>query len=111
MGFINGRAVAAWAALITLATPATVGAAAGHRTVTIKDIDFKPGKVTIKKGQSVRWVWRDGQYVDHNVTLRKLHKHSPSQNSGTYTVRFTRTGTYKYLCTLHLNMTGTVTVR
>jgi plastocyanin len=100
------------AGALLLAAPGSVGAAtAGHRTVTLKDIAFHKPTVTIKRGQSVRWVWRDGQYTPHNVVFRQLHKHSATKTSGSYTLRFDRKGTYRYMCTIHLNMTGKVVVR
>jgi plastocyanin len=36
---------------------------------------------------------------------------SPTKTTGTYSVRFTRTGTYRYECTIHpASMRGTIIV-
>jgi plastocyanin len=93
------------------ATPPTARAAAAA-SVTLKDISFTPSTVTISTGQSVTWTWKDGT-TPHNVTSQGKHrfKSSTSKSKGTYTVRFTKAGTYKYVCTIHFGMNGKVVVR
>ncbi len=80
---------------------------AATTTVTLKDIAFKKSTVKIAKGASVKWVWKDGD-TPHNVTFAS--KHSKTQKSGSYTLRFGRTGTFKYHCTIHPGMDGKVVV-
>jgi plastocyanin len=94
-------------------TPALAAApprahAASTTTVTLKDISFKKATVKIAKGASVKWVWKDGD-TPHNVTFAS--KHSKTQKSGSYTLRFAKTGTFKYHCTIHPGMDGKVVVR
>ncbi|HVL96549.1 MAG TPA: cupredoxin domain-containing protein [Solirubrobacteraceae bacterium] len=86
--------------------------AATVRTVVLKNVEFNPASVTIRRGGSVRWVWRDGS-SSHDVTSRgtRRFKSSTTQRSGTHTVRFRRAGTYRYVCTIHPNMRGRVVVR
>jgi plastocyanin len=108
------RRLAAIVALTTVAVPAATGgalASASH-VVTLKGIAFKPARVVIHRGDSVRWVWRDG-VNPHNVTStgKVRFRSSTSKNKGTYSVRFTRAGTYRYVCTIHFGMKGTVVVR
>lgn len=101
------------AALGTAATGVPGAGAATTKRVIIKDIDFTPATVTITRGSRVTWVWRDGS-VPHDVTSRgtKRFRSTPeAKNTGTYTVRFTRPGTYRYVCTIHANMRGKVVVR
>ena len=57
-----------------------------------------PASVTVNRGDSVTWLWRDGE-TEHNVTFRGFHSHT--QASGSYTVKFTHRGTFKYRCTIH----------
>jgi plastocyanin len=71
-------------------------AAAGH-TVTLHEFRFHPGTLTIRRGDKVTWAWRD--QVEHNVTFHGFH--SRTQVHGSYTIRFNRSGTFKYLCTIH----------
>jgi plastocyanin len=88
---------------------APAGAQAATRTVVLKDIAFKPSKVTIKPGDRVVWAWRDGR-IRHNVTSSRF-KSSSTRSSGTYGVTFRSAGTFAYRCTLHPGMTGSVVVR
>jgi plastocyanin len=111
------RRPAATAALLALAVAAPVvatgaAAASATRTVTLKNVAFKPARVVVNRGGSVRWVWRD-DVTAHNVTSegRPRFRSSTTKNSGTYSVRFTRAGTYRYVCTIHFGMKGTVVVR
>jgi plastocyanin len=91
-------------AVVALAAAALIPAAAlgGAHTssthvVTLREFRFHPHTLTIHRGDSVKWVWRDE--VEHNVTFR--HFHSRTQEHGTYTVRFRHAGTYNYECTIH----------
>jgi plastocyanin len=99
----------AFAALAFAAAPA---GAAGGAAVSIKNIDFHPATVTIHRGGSVTWTFRDHN-VAHNVTSRgkQRFRSSPTKSSGTYRVRFSKPGTYAYVCTIHANMRGRVIVR
>jgi plastocyanin len=81
--------------------------AASTTTVTLKDISFKKATVKIAKGESVKWIFKDGD-TPHNVTFAT--KHSKTQKSGSYTLRFARAGTFKYHCTIHPGMNGKVVV-
>jgi plastocyanin len=83
--------------------------------VTLRGIAFHPAKLTITRGSSVRFVWRDPG-ITHNVTSRgrggrARFPSARSRKTGSYTVRFTRSGTYRYVCTIHFGMKGTIVVR
>jgi plastocyanin len=97
------------AALIPAAALGGARAAARH-TVTLKNIRFHPGNLTINRGDSVTWAWHDGE-TEHNVTFHGFHSHT--QSSGSYTVRFTHRGTFTYHCTIHVSegMKGKIVVR
>jgi plastocyanin len=68
-------------------------------TVVLKNIRFHPGTLSIHRGDSVTWLWRDGG-VRHNVTGSSFH--SRTQGQGSFTVRFNRAGTFNYHCTIHV---------
>jgi plastocyanin len=72
--------------------------AAGSHAVTLKNRLFHPGTLSIKRGESVTWLWRDGS-TEHNVTFHGFH--SRTMASGSYTVRFLNRGTFSYRCTIH----------
>jgi plastocyanin len=90
--------------------PAANGAhSAGSHTVVLKNIRFNPGTLSIRRGESVTWSWRDGS-IEHNVTGNGFR--SRTQTHGSFTVRFARSGTYRYRCTIHVSegMKGTIVV-
>lgn len=102
-------AVVLFAAVAAGASPA---AAARTVTVELRDIEFSKRTVQIRRGDSVRWVWRD-RVVSHDVTSRgrPRFRSSDTKIAGTHRVRFTRAGTYRYICTIHPNMRARVVVR
>jgi plastocyanin len=112
IGTLLALAAAAAALAPTIAFGGSGGDAqsAGSHTVTLKDIAFHPGDLSINRGDSVTWVWRDGE-TEHNVTFHGFH--SRTQAHGSYTVRFEHSGTFSYECTLHVaeGMKGKIIVR
>lgn len=72
--------------------------AASTHTVVLKDIRFHPGTLSIRRGDSVTWQWRD--HTDHNVTFKGFH--SKTKETGSYTIRFTHSGSFSYHCTIHV---------
>lgn len=95
------------AALAANGGPQATAAATRH-TVTLKNIAFNPKSLTIRRGDTVTWQWRD-RVVPHNVTFKGFH--SRTQRTGSYSHRFTKAGTYTYHCTIHLGMTAKVVVK
>ena len=91
------------------------GAAKGNQHgVAMKDIQFEPAEITIKKGDTVKWT--NEEDVSHDVTGEsgpKKFKSGPSGGMGkgdSFSTNFTAPGTYDYVCTVHANMKGKVTV-
>lgn len=97
--------VAAGAAFATtLAGPDTPKAqAASRKTVTVKiaNYDFSKHKVTIRRGQRVRWVWADGVSHDVRVVSGPRKFRSKIKNRGSYPKTFTKSGTYRIDCSIH----------
>lgn len=105
--------LSACAAALTLAvlpTGALGGAhsAAGH-AVALKGVRFQPGTLNIKRGDSVTWAWNI-RNSEHNVTFPGLH--SKTGSKGSFSVRFSRAGTFSYICTIHVHqgMRGKIVV-
>ena len=82
----------------------------------MKNIQFSPKTVTISKGGSVKWTNDDS--VGHDVTQKGGP--GPSFRSGSagglsqgasFKHTFTTAGTFKYVCTVHPGMEGTVVVK
>ncbi len=79
--------------------------------VTIQDMAFSPANITVKKGTTVTWTNQDS--IGHTVfeTDGQPGPHSSTLGKGqTYTFTYTTVGTFKYDCSIHPNMTGSVAV-
>jgi plastocyanin len=67
---------------------------------------FRPQRVTISRGTRVRWINRDN--VTHTTTGSTWDATlSPGER---FSRRFRRAGTFRYECTIHFGMTGTIVV-
>src|SRR5689334_13685604 len=81
------------------------------KEVSVADFYFGPEKLTLKKGQSVDWVWAESNTYPHDVHLKsgpKGLKGKSSYSTKTTAVTnaefektFTTPGTYKFICTIH----------
>jgi plastocyanin len=79
--------------------------------VVIQDFAFSPASITVKKGTTVTWTNQDS--VAHTVTETDNQTGPKSGNLAkgqSYTFTFDTAGTFKYDCSIHPNMTGSVTV-
>ena len=94
-----------------VAVPVAAAPAAG-KTVTLRNIAFAPKNLTIARGSTVTFAWRDGDTA-HNVVSRGTRRFAPigTRESGSQSRRLTKAGTYRYVCTLHPGMAGRITVR
>ena len=101
-------AVAATAFAVA-AVPAHAGST---KTVAVKNNSFSPSTVSINKGDKVTWKWTQGG-VPHNVTPSSgaAGSATSSKKGFTFTKTFSKSGTFKYVCTIHSNMKMTVKVR
>jgi plastocyanin len=79
--------------------------------VTVQNFAFSPANITITKGTTVTWTNNDS--VAHTIveTDGKSGPNSSSVNPGSsFTFTYSQAGTYQYHCSIHPQMTGTVTV-
>ena len=75
---------------------------------------FSPKSITVSVGTKV--VWKNTSDAAHTVTgtagIAKFKTYSAKLLAGkSVSFTFTKAGTYKYYCTIHPYMKGTVTVR
>ena len=91
-------ALAASAAAVTPALASGSAHASGTHVVVLKEVRFHPSTLTINRGETVQWQWRD-HGEKHNVTFHGFH--SRTMGSGAYSVRFLSKGTFNYRCTIH----------
>lgn len=79
--------------------------------VTINNFAFTPADITVKKGTKVTWTNQDS--TTHTVTEADGKTGPDSQtlaNGQSYSFTYDQTGTFSYHCSIHPEMTGTVTV-
>jgi plastocyanin len=86
--------------------------AADPARVTIDNASFAPTTLTVAPGTTVIWTNNDDDpHTVVNAADPKLMK-SPALDTGeTFSYTFDKPGTYKYFCTVHPRMQGTVVVR
>jgi len=99
-------AVAATAALLV---PSGAAEARAGASVTVADMAFSPGAVSVGLGQTVTWSFQDS--VAHTSTSDQGFWDSGTKTNGTtYARTFTSAGTFAYHCSIHAMMRGTVKV-
>jgi plastocyanin len=88
-------------ATIAAAGVLAVPAFAATKTVQVKDDVFVAKSITVKKGTTVKWVWKGK--APHNVKVTKgpMKFASTTQVKGTFSKKLTKKGTYTLLCTIH----------
>jgi plastocyanin len=92
------------------AASSTQPSSGGTVTVDMKNIAFSPNSVTVKVGQTVKWVNQDT--VAHNVTAQSgAFKSTNFGPGGSFTFKATKPGTFGYVCTIHPGMNGTLIVK
>ena len=94
-----------------VAVPVAASQAAG-KTVTLRNIAFAPKNLSVARGTTVTFAWRD-ERTAHNVVSRGAKRFAsiPTRETGSRSRKFTKAGTYRYVCTLHPGMAGRITVR
>lgn len=83
--------------------------AADTAEVSIRQMQFVPARIVVKKGGKVTWTQQDS--MPHNVTASNGSFGSDTlSNGGTFSKTFDKAGTYNYYCGLHPSMRGEVVV-
>lgn len=89
---------------------ATLETDAPEVAVQIRDFLYTPQTVSVKIGARVTWTNAD--LVSHTATDRERRWDSGTIGGGqSASQTFSSAGSYRYYCTLHPSMVGTVTVR
>lgn len=91
--------------LLLVATPASAEDAAA---VKIGNFTFGPQELKVKAGTTVTWTNEDD--IPHTVVSPNNFRSKALDTDGGYSFTFTTPGTYKYFCSLHPHMTGTIVV-
>ena len=104
MKFITLRSLAMAAAL--LLHPGFAGAQ--ELKVTIDNFTFSPQELKVKVGDTVTWTNHDD--IPHTVVSAGKFRSKALDTDNSFSFTFTSAGDYKYFCSLHPHMTGTITV-
>jgi plastocyanin len=81
-------------------------------SVTIDNFSFNQATLTVKAGTRVTWTNRDD--IPHTVVDAsdpKAMKSPPLDTGEHFEHTFERAGTYRYFCSLHPHMQGTIVVQ
>jgi plastocyanin len=103
--------------LLTLGAVAAFAAAAPASAGNVAKVDlgtsyYAPAKLTVKKGDKVRFKWNPS-FDLHDVSVKSGPQkfRSPLQASGTWTRKFTKPGKYVLYCSQHSDMGMTLVVK
>ena len=82
---------------------------AGHDVVVVKNFSFSPATLHIRAGTTVTWKNTDEE--PHTVVSDSGTFRSSALDEGdNFQVTFDRPGTYRFFCSVHPHMTGTIIV-
>jgi plastocyanin len=94
------KLVAGGVAVVTAGALA-VPALAATKSVQVKDNKFVAKSITVKKGTTVKWVWKGKAPHDVSVTKGPAKFKSSVKTSGSFSKKLTKAGTYTIVCTIH----------
>ena len=105
----DGTAAVATVAAAT--APAARPTSNAARTISISNFTFAPAAMSVPAGQELTWINED----DAPHTVQGSDPGSPLKSAALdtgdkYSVTLTKPGEYRYFCTLHPHMTGSITV-
>ena len=95
------------AVVATLLLPVAT-ARAEDTDVHIDNFVFQPPLLNVKVGTTIKWTNRDD--IPHTVVCPGKFRSKTMDTDGTFEFTFTAAGEYKYFCSLHPHMTGTIKV-
>lgn len=102
-----GLALALWARPRT--SPLTTGKPARSFEVQISEFSFRPAVLKVPIGSVVTWTNKDEE--PHTVvSIDNAFKSRALDTDESFAFTFERAGTYKYFCSVHPRMVGTIMV-
>jgi plastocyanin len=95
---------------IPLVHAATPVEPAWEATISIQNFSFAPVSMTVAPGTTVRWKNLDGE--PHTVrSVADGFRSEPLDQNDSFTFKFDKPGTYRYVCSIHPQMIGTIIVK
>ena|ERR1700676_1619403 len=104
---LRGLGRLAIAAAITLFL-GSAHAYAEDTNITIDNFTFAPAELTVKVGTTVTWTNHDD--IPHAIVSAGKFRSKTLDTDNSFSFTFTAAGDYKYFCSLHPHMTGTIKV-
>jgi len=95
--------------MVALVVFAPAASAQDDMTVSIQDFSFSPDQMTVAPGTTVTWV-NDGQQPHTSTADDGTWDSGTLQPGDDYSFTFDQPGTYTYHCSIHPDMTATITV-
>jgi plastocyanin len=82
--------------------------------INVISFEFAPKNVTCRVGDTIQWIWQDGDHTTTSVTIPSEAApwdHVLNSSNTSFKYRVTAAGTYNYKCSPHasMNMTGSFT--
>jgi amicyanin len=105
---MTGRIARLALAATILAAFAAAQARAADTAVKISNFTFNPPQITVKAGTTVTWTNEDD--IPHTIVSPPAIRSKALDSDDKFSFTFTTPGTYKYFCSLHPHMTGTIVV-
>src|ERR1700731_2061326 len=102
---LRGLGRLAIAAAITLFL-GSAHAYAEDTNITIDNFTFTPAELTVKVGTTVTWTNHDD--IPHTIVSAGKFRSKALDTDNSFSFTFTAAGDYKYFCSLHPHMTGTI---
>ncbi|WP_158807395.1 cupredoxin family copper-binding protein [Beijerinckia sp. L45] len=106
------RHAAIGAVLLLAVDAAAADRPANEVTVTIDNFAFTPATITVDAGTHVTWTNRDD--IPHTIVDAaepRAFKSPPLDTGESFDHTFGSAGTFRYFCSLHPHMLGTIIVR
>ena len=80
--------------------------------IVIENFAFAPANLTVAAGTKIVWINHDEEPHTIKSADTAVAFKSPALDTGDrFTFVFDRPGTYKYFCTIHSHMVGTITIQ
>jgi len=112
----SSRSRRIWLAIGTLTCIAAGGyppasSADPDQAVHIDNFTFNPGQLVVRIGTTVVWTNRDD--IPHTVASADGDqlRSAPLDTGDRFAFTFTKAGTFRYFCSIHPKMQGTIVVR
>jgi plastocyanin len=78
--------------------------------IVLKNFMFQPTSLTVKAGSTVTWTNMDEE-VHTVVSSSGLFRSSALDTKDSFSFKFDQAGTYRFVCSIHPQMVGTVVVK